>query len=79
MDNKVKIEQGTFDEPIKVKLRGSIAVFGLILLMTIAMNTCATEVQTRQNTEINKQRLEVAKQQYTLDSLRFEYMKSHQK
>lgn len=79
MDNKVRIEQGVFDEPIKVKLRGSIAEFGLIALLAIMMNTCATEVQTRQNTEINKQRLDVANKQYTLDSLRFEYMKSHQK
>ncbi len=79
MDNKVKIEQGTFDEPIKVKLRGSIATAGMVLLLAIALNTCSTEQATRENKEINKQRLEVAKQQYTLDSLRFEYMKSHQK
>lgn len=78
-DNKVRIEQDMFDDPIKVKLRGSIAAFGLLCLLAIAMSTCATEVQTRQNKEINQKRLEVAKKQYTLDSLRYEYMKSPQK
>lgn len=78
-DNKVRIEQGTFDDPIKVRLRGSVAAFGLILLMITAMNTCSTQVYVRENKEINNQRLDLAKKQYTLDSLRFEYMKLHQK
>lgn len=79
MDNKVKIEQGTFDDPLKVRLRGSLATFGLILLMIIAMNTCSTQVYIRENKEIDNKRLELAKKQYTLDSLHFEYMKQRQK
>lgn len=78
MDNKIKIEQSVFDEPIKVRLRGSAAVLGLMLLTVIAMNTCVSNTLTEQNTEINKQRLDVARKQYTLDSLRFEQIKIQQ-
>ena len=78
MDNKIKIEQGVFDEPIKVRLRGSAAIIGLMLLTVIAMNTCVSNTLAEQNTEINKQRLDVARKQYTLDSLRFEQIKIQQ-
>lgn len=78
MDNKIKIEQSVFNEPIKVRLRGSAAILGLMLLTVIAMNTCVSNTLTEQNTEINKQRLDVARKQYTLDSLRFEQIKIQQ-
>ena len=77
--NKVRITQEAFDDAIRVKLRGTAATVVVLLLLTIAMNTCSTEMQTRTNTELNKQQLEIAKKQYQLDSMRFEYMKSHQK
>ena len=77
--NKVRITQEAFDDAIRVKLRGTAATVVVLLLLTIAMNTCSTEMQTRTNTELNKQQLEIAKKQYQLDSMRFEYMKSYQK
>ncbi|MBP3316121.1 MAG: hypothetical protein J6L70_00770 [Alphaproteobacteria bacterium] len=77
--DKVRITQEAFDDAIRVKLRGTAATVVVLLLLTIAMNTCSTEMQTRTNTELNKQQLEIAKKQYQLDSMRFEYMKSHQK
>lgn len=77
--DKVRITQEAFDDAIRVKLRGTAATVVVLLLLTIAMNTCSTEMQTRNNTELNKQQLEIAKKQYQLDSMRFEYMKSHQK
>ena len=77
--NKVRITQESFDDAIRVKLRGTAATVVVLLLLTIAMNTCSTEMQTRTNTELNKQQLEIAKKQYQLDSMRFEYMKAHQK
>ena len=77
--DKVRITQEAFDDAIRVKLRGTAATVVVLLLLTIAMNTCSTEMQTRTNTELNKQQLEIAKKQYQLDSMRFEYMKSYQK
>lgn len=77
--DKVRITQEAFDDAIRVKLRGTAATVVVLLLLTIAMNTCSTEMQTRTNTELNKQQLEIAKKQYQLDSMRFEYMKNHQK
>lgn len=77
--DKVRITQEAFDDAIRVKLRGTAATVVVLLLLTIAMNTCSTEMQTRTNTALNKQQLEIAKKQYQLDSMRFEYMKSHQK
>lgn len=77
--DKVRITQEAFDDAIRVKLRGTAATVVVLLLLTIAMNTCSTEMQTRTNTELNKQQLEIAKKQYQLDSMRFEYMKLHQK
>ena len=77
--DKVRITQEAFDDAIRVKLRGTAATVVVLLLLTIAMNTCSTEMQTRTNTELNKQQLEIAKKQYQLDSMRFEYMKAHQK
>ena len=77
--DKVRITQEAFDDAIRVKLRGTAATVVVLLLLTIAMNTCSTEMQTRTNTALNKQQLEIAKKQYQLDSMRFEYMKSYQK
>ena len=77
--DKVRITQEAFDDSIRVKLRGTAATVVVLLLLTIAMNTCSTEMQTRTNTALNKQQLEIAKKQYQLDSMRFEYMKSYQK
>ena len=62
-----------------MKLSGCRAGIVLMLIVSIALSTCATEMNTRDSLEIQKQRLDVAKKQYTLDSLRFEYMKTYQK
>ena len=75
----VKIKQEPWDAPINVKTTGFRACVLPLLVASIALSTCATEMNTRDSVKIQKQRLEVAKKQYTLDSLRFEYIKSHQK
>ena len=77
--DKVRITQEAFDDAIRVKLRGTAATVVVLLLLAIAMNTCSTEMQTRMNTELDRQQLEIAKKQYQLDSMRFEYMKAHQR
>lgn len=79
MADKVRIEQELFDEPVRVKLRGTATLVMVLLLFSIAMNTCSTEQATREGNKINKERLELAKRQYALDSVRFEHIKSHQK
>ena len=76
---KVKIEQDFMDDPINVKLSGLRAWVVPILIASIALSTCATEINTRNNTAVQQQQLEIAKKQYQLDSARFEYMKTHQK
>ena len=76
---KVKIVQEFMDEPINVKPSGFRAWIVPVLVASIALSTCATEINTRNNTELQKQRLEIAKKQYKLDSLKLEYMKMHQK
>ena len=78
-DTKVRVTQEFFDDPLRVKPSGVRTWVALILLLTIAMSTCSTEAQMRENKELVKQQLEVAKKQYALDSLRFEHIKSHQK
>ena len=76
---KVKIEQDFMDDPINVKLSGLRAWVVPMLIASIALSTCATEMNTRNNTAVQQQQLEIAKKHYQLDSARFEYMKTHQK
>ena len=78
-DNKVKIQQDMFDEPLRVKPDGIRTAFAILLLVIIAMNTCSTEMQTRETKELTKKKLELAKKHYQLDSLRFEHVKQQQK
>ncbi len=76
---KVKIEQDFMDDPIKVELSGFRAWIIPMLIASIALSTCATEMNTRNSVTLEKQRLDIAKKQYQLDSARFEYMRMHQK
>lgn len=76
---KVKIEQDFFDDPINVKLSGVRSWLVPALIALIAFQTCATEMNTRNNTILEKEKLELAKKQYKLDSLKFEYTKMYQK
>lgn len=78
-DNEVKIKQDVFDDALRVKPGGCLSEFAFVLLLAITMNTCSTEMQTRETKEMTKQKLELAKKHYQLDSLRFEYMKQQQK
>ncbi len=69
--NKVKIEQDDFDNPLRVKLGGMRSWVLLMLVATIALNTCGTELNTRASAEFQRKQYELARRQYTLDSLRF--------
>ncbi len=75
-EKKIKITQDFFDDPIRTKPAGTRTFFALFLLVIIALNTCSTERAVNENKEINKQRLEIAKRQYTLDSLQYYTPKS---
>ena len=57
----VKIEQDFMDDPINVKLSGLRAWVVPILIASIALSTCATEMNTRNNTAVQQQQLEIAK------------------
>lgn len=70
-EQKIKITQDFFDDPIRTKPAGTRTFFALLLLTIIALNTCSTERAVNENKEINKQRLEIAKRQYALDSLQY--------
>ena len=72
-------EQSSFNEAFRVKWTGGRSIAVVMILLTIMMNTCATESHLRQSNELRKQQLEQSRRQYTLDSLRFEHMKRYQK
>ena len=78
-EQRIKIEQSSFNEAFRVKWTGGRSIAVVMILLTIMMNTCATESHLRQSNELRKQQLEQSRWQYTLDSLRFEHMKRYQK
>ena len=75
----VRIKQDFMDDPILVKLGGFRSWVLLVLIATIAANTCESNVNIIGANELKRQQLEVAKRQYTLDSLRFELEKQQMK
>ena len=78
-EQRIKIEQSSFNEAFRVKWTGGRSIAVVMILLTIMMNTCATESHLCQSNELRKQQLEQSRRQYTLDSLRFEHMKRYQK
>lgn len=78
-EQRIKIEQSSFNEAFRVKWTGGRSIAVVMILLTIMMNTSATESHLRQSNELRKQQLEQSRWQYTLDSLRFEHMKRYQK
>ena len=78
-DKNIKLEQDSLDSAFRIKWTGGRSVAVVLILLTIMMTTCATEVHLRQSNELRKQQLDQSRRQYTLDSLRFEYIKQHQK
>lgn len=74
-DQKIKIEQGVFDDAFRVKWTGgrSILITGAVFAIMMAMFGIGSSLI--KSNELRKQQLEQAKRQYTLDSLRFEYLK----
>ncbi len=78
-DQKIKLEQNILDDAFRVKWTGGRSIAVVLILLTIMMNTCAVETHLRQSNELRKQQLDQSKRQYALDSLRFEYMRQHQK
>ena len=63
----------------KVEIKNDSLGFLVILVLLLAMNACVGVTQQQEDLKVKKQQLEMAKKQYTLDSLRFEHMKSQQK
>ncbi len=78
-DKKINIEQNSFDEAFRVKWTGGRSIAVVLILLTIMMNTCSVERHMSESNDLRKQQLEQARRQYSLDSLRFEYMKHRQK
>lgn len=78
-DQKIKLEQNGFDDAFRVKWTGGRSIAVVLILLTIMMNTCATESHLRQSNELRKLQLDQSRRQYALDSLQFEYMRQHQK
>ncbi|MBO5946789.1 MAG: hypothetical protein J6Q44_01435 [Alphaproteobacteria bacterium] len=78
-DQKIKLEQNSFDKAFRVKWTGGHSIAVILILLTIMMNTCAVEHHLNKSNELRKLQLDQAKRQYSLDSLRFEYAKQHQK
>ena len=76
---KVRIKQDFMDDPLLVKPAGVRTWLLIILVASIALNTCESAINTRGSNELKRMQLEQAKRQYTLDSLRFEYEKQHPK
>lgn len=58
----------------KVDITNTSPKMAAIFLMLIAMNTCVSMTEQQVSNDIQKQRLEQAKKQYTLDSLQYENM-----
>ena len=65
------------------RIRISVSGFVLTVIATCSFGVmiCMQGIHTElhKSNELYKQQLDVAKQQYKLDSLRFEYMKNHEK
>ena len=75
-EHKIRIMQEFFDGPVRVKLTGGRAFVAVGCMFALMLNTCATEINTREIKEIKRQELEMLKRPYALDSLKFEYIKS---
>ena len=78
MDERVKLVQGAFDS-FRVRWSGSAPVIVIILLGAMLLNMCANGARMQVSNNLRKQQLEQARRQYSLDSLRFEYMRQHHK
>lgn len=78
-EKEVKIIQDNFDDAFRIRWTGGRSIAVVLILLTIMMNTCSVERNMSESNELRKQQLEQSRRQYSLDSLRFEYMKRHQK
>lgn len=77
MDNKIKLEQDEFNS-FNIKMSGirwtviTLAVVSMgVSMCNIADRAIIVAEEKQAETEIMRQQLEVAKQQYVLDSLRY--------
>lgn len=80
MDINIKdINQYASSNRIRVSVGGITTVFVVVLMFGLMSYTASIDNNLKESNELRRQQLDVAKQQYKLDSLRFEYMKNHEK
>lgn len=80
MDINIKdINQYASSSRIRVSVGGITTVFVVVLMFGLMSYTASIDNNLKESNELRRQQLDVAKQQYKLDSLRFEYMKNHEK
>lgn len=80
MDINIKdINQYASSSRIRVSVGGITTVFVVVLMFGLMSYTASIDNNLKESNELRRQQLDVAKQQYKLDSLRFEYMKKHEK
>ena len=80
MDINIKdINQYASSNRIRVSVGGITTVFIVVLMFGLMSYTASIDNNLKESNELRRQQLDVAKRQYALDSLRFEYMKTHEK
>ena len=80
MDINIKdINQYASSNRIRISVGGITTVFVVVLMFGLMSYTASIDNNLKESNELRRQQLDVAKQQYKLDSLRFEYMKNHEK
>ena len=80
MDINIKdINQYASSNRIRISVGGITTVFVVVLMFGLMSYTASIDNNLKESNELRRQRLDIAKRQYALDSLRFEYMKTHEK
>ena len=77
--NSKDINQYASSNRICISVGGITTVFVVVLMFGLMSYTASIDNNLKESNELRRQQLDVAKQQYKLDSLRFEYMKTHEK
>ncbi len=75
-EHNVNISQGASESPIRTKWVGGRSWFIAIAVIGIWANIAGINFGVKESNKLEKQKLEEMRKQYSLDSLKFEYIKS---
>lgn len=73
------IDQKPSSNRIRISVGGTAIAFIAIMTFCVMCSTASIERELSESNDLRRQQLDIAKQQYKLDSLRFEHMKRYEK